>query len=58
VERDARAIEALRALGWRVLVVWECAIRDKETLSILPETLADWIRSDAPLGEVVGDAMP
>lgn len=58
MERDARAIEALRVLGWRVLVVWACAIRDKETLSILPETLADWIRGGAPLGEVVGGAMP
>lgn len=25
--RDRRAIEALRADGWRVLVVWECALR-------------------------------
>lgn len=26
-ERDRRAIETLQALGWRVLVVWECALR-------------------------------
>lgn len=58
VERDARAIEALRAMGWRVLIVWECAIRNKETLSILPETLSDWIKSDVPLGEIAGGAMP
>ncbi len=58
VERDARAIEALRAMGWRVLVVWECAIRNKEALSILRETLSDWIRGDAPLGEIAGGAMP
>lgn len=25
--RDRKAIEALRADGWRVLVVWECALR-------------------------------
>ncbi|WP_375157271.1 very short patch repair endonuclease [Bradyrhizobium sp. RDT46] len=24
VERDIRAIEALRRLGWKVLVIWEC----------------------------------
>ncbi len=57
-ERDARAIESLQAMGWRVLIVWECAIRNKETLSILPETLSDWIRGEAPLGEIAGGAMP
>jgi DNA mismatch endonuclease (patch repair protein) len=25
-ERDASAVEALRALGWAVLVVWECEV--------------------------------
>lgn len=57
-ERDERSIEALRAMGWRVLIVWECAIRDKKKLSTLPKVLSDWIRSDAPLGEVAGGAMP
>ncbi|MGY6566537.1 MAG: very short patch repair endonuclease [Halomonadaceae bacterium] len=32
VERDARKEEALRALGWRVLIVWECETRDLVTL--------------------------
>lgn len=32
VERDARKEEALRALGWRVLIVWECETRDPITL--------------------------
>ncbi|KFC50898.1 hypothetical protein DK37_05285 [Halomonas sp. SUBG004] len=32
VERDARNEEALRALGWRVLIVWECETRDWTTL--------------------------
>ena len=26
-ERDRRAVAALEASGWRVLVVWECALR-------------------------------
>lgn len=25
--RDARAVEALADLGWRQLIVWECALR-------------------------------
>jgi DNA mismatch endonuclease (patch repair protein) len=27
VERDARNIADLRALGWRVIIVWECELR-------------------------------
>ena len=29
VDRDARQEAALRALGWRVLVIWQCEIRDE-----------------------------
>lgn len=28
-ERDTRNVKALRKMGWRVLVVWECWTRDK-----------------------------
>lgn len=31
--RDARAIEALQNAGWRVLIVWECALRGPERWS-------------------------
>lgn len=30
--RDVRNAEALRALGWRVFVVWECELQDEERL--------------------------
>jgi DNA mismatch endonuclease (patch repair protein) len=30
--RDARNVEALQALGWRTLVVYECALKDPATL--------------------------
>jgi DNA mismatch endonuclease (patch repair protein) len=29
-ERDTQAVEALERLGWRVLVVWECELKDIE----------------------------
>lgn len=32
-ERDAAAAQALKALGWRVMIVWECQIRDKQALT-------------------------
>ncbi len=52
VERDKRAIVALRAQGWRALTVWECATRDAATLGSLPALLAAWIEGDDPLGEI------
>lgn len=51
VERDAAAITALRALGWRVAVVWECALgvrRAPETA----DTLINWLHGDAPTLEL------
>jgi len=32
VKRDAQAIKDLEAAGWRVFVVWECDLRDLDTL--------------------------
>lgn len=37
VERDRNNIEALRSMGWRVIVIWECELRKK----FLPETLTN-----------------
>jgi DNA mismatch endonuclease, patch repair protein len=31
-KRDARAIRALRATGWKVLVIWECQLSKKTVL--------------------------
>jgi DNA mismatch endonuclease (patch repair protein) len=32
VERDAAAITALKRMGWRPIVIWECETRDTERL--------------------------
>jgi len=37
--RDTAAVEALGGLGWRVGIVWECALRNAGRLS--PENLLD-----------------
>ena len=42
-ERDAEAAEALKARGWRVLVIWECETRDLDALSA---RLADWFAAE------------
>lgn len=43
--RDRRDIALLTAQGWRVMVVWECALRGRERLSdaALSERLEEWI---------------
>lgn len=33
VERDAAQQQQLRAAGWRVLIIWECELRDLEALT-------------------------
>jgi DNA mismatch endonuclease (patch repair protein) len=34
MERDRRDVNRLLALGWRVAVVWECALRDEEDIAL------------------------
>ena len=43
VARDARQQAALKALGWRVLVIWECETRQE---AILRRRLAAFIRNE------------
>ncbi|XTZ39912.1 very short patch repair endonuclease [Salmonella enterica] len=45
VERDARDNALLLEQGWRVLIVWECALRGRMKLSdqALSERLEEWI---------------
>ncbi|GAB7128587.1 very short patch repair endonuclease [Silvimonas sp. JCM 19000] len=52
--RDQRDIAALQALGWRVLVVWECAVRaaKRDAQFLLLDFVAQWLRSDAADGQI------
>jgi DNA mismatch endonuclease (patch repair protein) len=33
VERDKHNLKYLRKVGWKVLIVWECQIRDSQKLN-------------------------
>lgn len=57
-ERDARAIQALRGQGWRVLTVWECAFKGKTRLDfdMLVRQVAGWITGYEPQDEIAGRA--
>lgn len=41
VERDARQTAALESAGWRVLVLWECELKDDEALRAVLRTAVD-----------------
>lgn len=50
---DHKATIALLARGWRVGIVWECAMRGtgKKNIEVIAENLANWLRSDVPFIE-------
>jgi DNA mismatch endonuclease (patch repair protein) len=54
--RDRKNYIALEEKGWRVLVVWECAIKSKGKgdLKDLAIELGAWLRSAVRLGEFAG----
>lgn len=57
--RDVRNQSALVADGWRVLVIWECAMKGKARIGI-DETVAkaaEWLRSDSSVDEIRGGAI-
>lgn len=54
VQRDRCSIDELRAMGWRVLCVWECALREAKGAADLQVRLQSWIESDLPFGEISG----
>lgn len=52
-ERDARAKAELHQLGWRVLVVWECACR-KTLEPRLMQLIENFLAGTAQMGEIGG----
>ena len=53
-KRDKRNYDALLASGWRVLVVWECAIKTRKNneLDGLGSCVSNWLKSDDRYGEI------
>jgi DNA mismatch endonuclease, patch repair protein len=54
--RDARDLRRLAAAGWRILMVWECALKGPTRLpvdAVLAEIVA-WLRTDEPTRTIQG----
>jgi len=54
--RDRQCVEALRTAGWRVGVVWECALKGKSRLPLIHvvQKCASWLRSGKQTFELAG----
>jgi DNA mismatch endonuclease (patch repair protein) len=55
-EVDARSEQALAEAGWRLGIVWECALKGRTRLPFIEvlEACGVWLRSDATLLEIRG----
>jgi len=51
VERDQEVRQALIESGWRVMIVWECGLRDDTLRDTGLESVASWLRTDWQTGE-------
>lgn len=51
VERDQRKLIALREAGWRVAIVWECAIRSEGAAGIARQ-VRSWVNSSEEFCEI------
>lgn len=58
--RDGRTLQALRDLGWRVAVVWECALRGQGRLAdgMPTELIGAWLPGEGPCLEIRGRQSP
>lgn len=59
--KDAEALEALKKAGWRVMVIWECALKGKAQMALLPnivDNVCSWLlRSDTSFQEISGSTL-
>jgi DNA mismatch endonuclease, patch repair protein len=51
VERDRLNLEALRKLGWKVAIVWECSVKN-EGAEAVAERVTAWLQSGRSFKEI------
>jgi DNA mismatch endonuclease (patch repair protein) len=51
VKRDKRNLAALRKLGWKVAIVWECSIKAEGAEAVAERTVA-WLQSGRSFKEI------
>lgn len=60
LERDLRNDDALAGLGWRQLIVWECALKGRSRLEPqqLRSDVLNWLNIGSARAEIRGDEIP
>ena len=53
-ERDVRSVRLLHEMGWRVMIVWECAVRGKTRLPsyAIADSVTKWLHSSELFAEI------
>ena len=56
-DRDIKNIHNLQQMGWRIMEVWECALKGKHRLKPdnVFEFMASWLASDIPYSSIAGE---
>lgn len=54
VQRDRVVGETLLSLGWRMVVVWECALRKPHQSETAADQVYGWLKSDRQFLEISG----
>ncbi|MDD3801263.1 MAG: DNA mismatch endonuclease Vsr [Desulfuromonas thiophila] len=54
-ENDLKALQKLQSSGWRVCIVWECAIKGAaKDIQEIPKIIARWLKSNKRMLEISG----
>lgn len=53
-ERDKRQLALLQSLNWRVLIIWECAVRTmkKQRTPLLIDHIIDWLLQGSEYAQI------
>lgn len=53
-KRDSRNMMKIQELGWKTLIVWECAVKGKRRLPVseLGKTIENWLLYDSSNAEI------
>lgn len=57
VEKDSKNLDALRISGWRVLTIWECALKGRTRLPLdeVIDLASEWLGSGNADMEIMGN---
>jgi DNA mismatch endonuclease (patch repair protein) len=55
-KRDERNLQALKEMGWSILIIWECALKGKNKLDFgsTIKSISDWLKSSNQYAEITG----